>query len=84
MNKRTIYKVVHATPDQNEKGDLQYIICLELVASEQVAKKLRAENGDDYHIAIELHHESKRENEWGWQVDWKSFPDTAIEQVGYY
>ena len=86
MMKRTVYKVVHASPDENQSGTFHYITCLEVQSAIRVAKVMREERGTEYHIAVELHHEFKREdeNEWGWHADWESFPNDAIQHVDYY
>lgn len=85
MMKRTVYKVVHATPKENADGRFHYITCLEKDVAIEVAHDLRQEKGDDHHIAIELHHECKKveENEWGWGADWESYPDNAIQLIEY-
>ena len=67
--KRTVYKVIHASPEENQKGSFHYITCYEKQTAETVAKDLRKERGNDEHIALELHHEFKRPNENGGLAD---------------
>jgi len=84
--KRTTYKVVHCTPEENQDGKFHYITCLEPEVAGRIAKNLRDEKDLDYHIVVEKHHEVKEEyqNEWGWQVDWEAYPENAVEIVEYY
>jgi hypothetical protein len=86
MVKRTVFMVVHATPEENQNGQFHYITCLEKSVAMIVANRTRHEKGQNYFVAIEKHHQCKRENEneFGWNADWESHPKDAVETVDYF
>ena len=80
MDKRTVYVVVHCSPEENQNGTFHYITCFEEVVAREVADNIRKEQGNDYFIYLELQHQTKKPeyNEWSWELDYENHSEPIV------